>query len=257
MNKSLSLRKILIVFFIFLAGILGADLVTDSEDSTTLYNIEKENFNDTKVSEDKPYLVTDVIDGDTIEVSGVHEVRLLGIDAPERGECYFSESKSALDLLIGDEYVRLEKDVSGVDNFGRLLRYVFLPQGSFGDDIFANDFMVTQGFADIRNMGNDKKYEDILLSGRNEAIAQKTGMWQVCKKDLSEQTSDFEVDLEPPNSDCVIKGNVSKHDGKKRYFLPGCANYKRTKIDPKKGDKYFCTERDARKAGFTLAPGCK
>ena len=54
-----------------------------------------------------------------------------------------------------------------------------------------------------------------------------------------------------------IKGNVSKNGYGKVYFLPGCADYQRVKIDFEKGDMYFCDEAEAFSAGFTKAESCK
>jgi hypothetical protein len=75
-------------------------------------------------------VVTDVIDGDTIEVvlDGVTErVRLMGIDAPEVGQCGFEEATDLLDLLIGDDPVTLS-GVDAVDRYRRLLRFVSVAQ---------------------------------------------------------------------------------------------------------------------------------
>jgi len=67
----------------------------------------------------------------------------------------------------------------------------------------------------------------------------------------------FETDDPPPNPDCVIKGNISEHGYGKTYFPPGCANYKRVKVDLEKGDMYFCTEEEAEAAGFEKAGSCR
>jgi len=197
-----------------------------------------------------------VIDGDTIMIDGSTRVRLIEIDAPEVGECYYSESKEALSNLVEGEYVRLEKDVSGVDGFGRLLRYVFLPQEDTMDDIFVDNYIIEQGFADIREASQDKRYRDILMHGRNEAVAMEKGMWSACEQELEEEMEKFETDNPPSDPNCVIKGNISEHGYGKTYFPPGCANYKRTKIDFEKGDMYFCTEEEAEAAGFTKAESC-
>lgn len=52
-----------------------------------------------------------------------------------------------------------------------------------------------------------------------------------------------------PNAKCVIKGNISSR-GEKIYHVPGQRYYKATKIDLKRGERWFCTEKDARKAGW-------
>ena len=243
------IRRALIMVLVFIAGFLSSDLFNSSNFSgDTLV------FDDSK---DRLYLVTEVIDGDTIEINASNRVRLLEIDAPERGECYFSESKEALSDLIEGEYVRLEKDTSGVDNFGRLLRYVFLLQEDTMDDTFVNDYMLEQGFADIYEASQDKRYRDILMHGRNEAVTMKKGMWSDCEKELELEMERFEENNFPPDPTCVIKGNVSKSGYGKVYFLPGCADYQRVKIDFEKGDMYFCDEAEALSAGFTKAESCK
>jgi len=248
-NKKSQIKRALIIILVFLAGLFSSDLFNSSDpsDNTPV-------FNDSK---DRLYLVTKVVDGDTIEINGSNRVRLLEIEAPERDECYFSESKEALSNLIEGEYVRLEKDISGVDKFGRLLRYVFLPQEDTMDDTFVNDYMLEQGFADIYEVSQNKRYRDILMHGRNEAVTMNKGIWSACEQELEEETESFEANNPPSDPNCIIKGNVSKNGYGKVYFLPGCANYKTTKIDFEKGDMYFCTEEEAEAAGFTKAASCK
>jgi len=245
-NKKSQIRRILIIILVFLAGLFSSDLINPSDDTPV--------FDD---SQDRLYLVTEVIDGDTIVVNGSTIIRLLEVDAPERGDCYFLESGEALSNLIEGEYIRLEKDISGVDGFGRLLRYAFLPQEDAMDDTFVNKYMLEQGFADIYDVSQDKRYRDILMHGRNEAVAMRKGMWSACEQELEEKTERFEANNPPSDPNCVIKGNVSKNDYGKVYFIPGCANYKTTKIDFEKGDMYFCTEEEAEAAGFTKAESCK
>ncbi len=69
--------------------------------------------------------VTTIVDGDTIDVSGVGRVRLIGIDTPERGACGYESATLALAALILDEHVTLVSGASeDVDRYGRRLRYV-------------------------------------------------------------------------------------------------------------------------------------
>lgn len=74
------------------------------------------------------WLVTFVIDGDTIVVSrdGVEEtVRFIGIDTPERDECGYEEARQFLvDVIDGVEVVLLAEATTDRDTHGRLLRYV-------------------------------------------------------------------------------------------------------------------------------------
>ncbi len=66
-----------------------------------------------------------VIDGDTIVIEGGHHVRYIGIDASERDEPLYREAKEANGALVKGKTVRLERDVSDRDRYGRLLRYVY------------------------------------------------------------------------------------------------------------------------------------
>lgn len=73
-----------------------------------------------------------IVDGDTLDVAGpdgVNTVRIIGINTPERGECFADEAATALEQLLAGELV-LIRDVSDVDEFGRKLRYVEMPDGT-------------------------------------------------------------------------------------------------------------------------------
>jgi endonuclease YncB( thermonuclease family) len=70
------------------------------------------------------FLVTRVVDGDTIELGNGETVRVVGIDTPERGECGYDEAGSTLAALVLGKRVRLTVSDEDTDHYGRLLRYV-------------------------------------------------------------------------------------------------------------------------------------
>jgi endonuclease YncB( thermonuclease family) len=127
-----------------------------------------------------PPTVTRVIDGDTIEVnigSAIYKVRYIGIDTPElddkRAE-YYALAQEATRFnrqLVERKTVRLEEDVSQVDKYGRLLRYVYV------DDIFVNAELVKQGLAWAKAYEPDTKYQDILEEAEKEARQAGWGIW--------------------------------------------------------------------------------
>lgn len=93
-----------------------------------------------------------VIDGDTIEVrlnEKIESVRLIGIDAIEMNEKEKSEiaikSKEKLEEILRDKEFRLERDESqsNRDIYGRLLRYIFLEDGTS-----VNKEMLIEGMAE-------------------------------------------------------------------------------------------------------------
>jgi micrococcal nuclease len=97
---------------------------------------------------------------------------LIGINTPESGECYADEATAALTEMVLDEQVRLTSDVSDRDQFGRLLRYIWLEDGAF-----VNEVMVTGGFALARAFPPDTEYEDRLDVAEQEAKDAGRGLW--------------------------------------------------------------------------------
>ncbi|MGA1262372.1 MAG: cold shock domain-containing protein [Prochlorothrix sp.] len=54
---------------------------------------------------------------------------------------------------------------------------------------------------------------------------------------------------------CNVKGNVSYDSGEKLYHVPGMEDYEGTKIDPDRGERWFCSEEEAIAAGWRKGPG--
>jgi len=117
--------------------------------------------------------VARVIDGDTLELANGKEVRLLGIDAPEKGHYGYEEAKNKLKELVLGKNIVLEKDVNNADRMGRLLRYVFV------DSTFVNLEMVKQGYANVYIVLPDNKYEKELMQAENESKSNKIGIWKL------------------------------------------------------------------------------
>ena len=127
--------------------------------------------------------VTRVVDGDTIEVSiggTLYRVRYIGIDTPETVApdrpvgCYGPEASAANKALVEGKTVTLEKDVSDMDQYGRLLRYVYV--GS----TFVNAELVRQGYAHAYTYPPDVKYTPYLLGLQQEARDAHRGLWGSC-----------------------------------------------------------------------------
>jgi len=128
--------------------------------------------------------VTRVIDGDTIEVNldGItYRVRYIGIDTPETVhpsepiECFGKEASDKNSELVQGKIVRLEKDVSETDKYGRLLCYVWV------GDIFVNDYLVRQGYAYAYTYPPDVKYAEQFAQAQTEAEENNRGLWAICE----------------------------------------------------------------------------
>lgn len=112
--------------------------------------------------------VSRVIDGDTVELANGDRIRLLGMDAPEKDQPYYTESRDNLKGAIEGKVVRMERDVTNADKYGRFLRYIYL------DDHFVNLEMVQSGLAYAYIQNPDNKYKDQILEA--EAAARKSGI---------------------------------------------------------------------------------
>ncbi len=117
------------------------------------------------------WTASEVIDGDTFRVvgpGGEQTVRMIGINTPERGECFYDEAAAALRFSLGDRPLRLVEDVSEVDQYGRLLRYVELEDGT---DVGAE--LVRAGYARSHHyepdVGRNDEYDEL------QAVAQQSG----------------------------------------------------------------------------------
>lgn len=118
---------------------------------------------------DNNTIVTKVIDGDTVIVEGGFHVRLLGIDADEKNYPCYGPAKNRLETLVLGKQVRLEKDITDVDQYGRCLRTIFAgPQ-----NIDAQ--LVREGLAVARFYAPDVKYGTEISMAEKQAIAGKMG----------------------------------------------------------------------------------
>lgn len=130
-------------------------------------------------------IVESVLDGDTVDVriAGRRErVRLLGIDTPEiahpdaPAECLGGEAwRYTAELIPQGSWVRLERDIVGRDDYGRLLAYVYRPDG-----LFVNARIVADGYASPLFIGPNVAARDEILAAAREARRARLGFWSRC-----------------------------------------------------------------------------
>jgi len=132
------------------------------------------------------YSVSKFVDGDTIEVNmnGHNEtIRFIGIDTPETHkpntpvQCYGPEAAAFTKSFIGSNNVRLQADPMDTnrDRYGRLLRYVYLPDGTLVDAK-----LISEGYAFAYTLFPFQQKE-AFVSLENQAKQAKKGLWGACQ----------------------------------------------------------------------------
>jgi len=131
------------------------------------------------LSDEKWAVAVRVIDGDTIELEDGERVRYVGVNAPEsvdprrRVECFGKEASAFNKALVEGKKVRLERDVSDRDTYGRLLRFVFLEDG-----IFVNEVLVREGYAYASPYAPDISMEGFFRKAESDARKNERGLWR-------------------------------------------------------------------------------
>ena len=189
-----------------------------------------------------------IVDGDTIDIGG-QRIRLHGIDAPEskqtclengiRWHCG-TNATFALAERIGKNLVVCQQ--RDVDRYKRIVAVCRLA-GPEGPDV--NRWMVANGWALAY-----RRYSPDYVIDEKTAKKAGRGLWR------GEFVSPWEwrrgkrlVTEKKPAGHCVIKGNIGR-GGVRIYHVPTGQYYSRTRIDPGKGERWFCSEREARRAGW-------
>jgi micrococcal nuclease len=128
--------------------------------------------------------VLEVIDGDTIRLSGGSLLRYIGLDTPEvrtkqGGRFVYDPEPFSLEAteynrqLVEGKSVRIEFDIETQDKYGRLLGYCFV------DDTFVNAKLIEEGFAVIYTFPPNVKYVDEFRKLQNEARNDQRGLWGI------------------------------------------------------------------------------
>ncbi|MDY0191233.1 MAG: thermonuclease family protein [Desulfuromonas sp.] len=152
-------------------------------------------------------VVTWVYDGDTIQVQGIGTVRLIGIDCPEkvesdrdwkylkmgckdRGTLRASSAatlKQVIKLCKGKK-VQLQGGSDGTDRYGRMLAYVWLPDGRM-----LNRIMLQEGRAMVYRRFNFI-HKDDFIEVETTARHQQRGIWAGFNKKDFEKAVNYSVD---------------------------------------------------------------
>jgi endonuclease YncB( thermonuclease family) len=195
-----------------------------------------------------------IIDGDTLALGEV-KIRLHGIDAPEiaqtcsdtRGAIWTCGkwSKATLERLATGSVTCVQKDI---DRYGRIVGTCF------AQNVNVNAAMVAKGAA-FAYVQYSRDYVSFEVEARRMAV----GVWRSRVQAPSEYRSAKRAAFKtrqaaaeaPIPEGCAIKGNISKSGH--LYHLPGSRWYGDTRINEAHGERWFCSEREAKAAGWRAA----
>ena len=195
-----------------------------------------------------------VLDGDSLIV-GKHEIRLFGIDAlewdqhcerdGERWPCGKAATR-ALGKLVAERTVTCVKRKRDLDRYGRIVATCH----AVGKDLAAA--MVTEGLALA-----DRRFSTAYLEHERIAQTARRGLHQggsVAPWDHRRSKRSTSTRVASPttehNTECRIKGNISRRNGDRIYHVPSGAYYSRTRIDESQGERWFCSEAEAPPSGM-------
>jgi micrococcal nuclease len=180
--------------------------------------------------------VIGVVDGDTLVLEGKVRLRLRQMDAPELEYCLGQEAKERLEELVMGKKVVLEERI--LDQKGRPMALVYV------NGKLINEIMIEEGWGEYHSDSTSKREE--LKKAGEKAREEKRGIFSPeCRQ--TENTK---------NPECVIKGNIDPSGGEKRYYFPGCVQYKTTVVEKNVGEEWFCTEKEAQEAGYVKSERC-
>ncbi|WP_431692915.1 thermonuclease family protein [Rhizobium giardinii] len=176
-------------------------------------------------------------------------IRLHGIDAPEAGQkCSLPSGRNwpcgemAMDRLAELSGKRVSCKGTDTDMYGRLLGICSSPEGKN-----INEVMVAEGLA-----WAFRKYSSDYASAEDRAKASGIGIWRAnTETPWDYRAAKWIVAKQVAPQGCPIKGNISENGHV--YHTPWSPWYTRTKVTASKGERWFCTEREALDAGWRAA----
>ena len=241
------------------AETISVETTTQVEETETTTAVE---ITETE-EEFKEVICTRVIDGDTIEIKDdtgkTFKVRYIGIDTPENGDNYFEEAKEANEKLVLNETIKMYKDVSETDKYGRLLRYIYI------GDIFVNAYLVENGFAMASTYPPDVKYSDYFAELQNAAQSKGLGFWgiEIVEETTTETTATETITSETTTETTATETTVTETTqssgpfvGSKNsdvYHYPDCSSAKQIKEANK---IWFNSVEEAKAAGYRPCKKC-
>ncbi|PIZ76026.1 hypothetical protein COY05_02850 [Candidatus Peregrinibacteria bacterium CG_4_10_14_0_2_um_filter_38_24] len=175
------------------------------------------------------YVVTEVVDGDTIEINNSFKIRFIGVDTPETVDptkpvqCFGTEASNIAKEKLLNQTVTLESDETqgDKDKYDRLLRYVIL-----GDGTNFNKWLIENGYGHEYTYKKAYKYQKEFKTSEKQAMDSNVGLWadNVCSEENNIIIDDEQTVNEEPTTGYICSSNTynctdfsNKSDAQKVY----------------------------------------
>jgi len=174
-------------------------------------------------------------------------VRLSGIDAPELSQRCGPEGRKVACGAMAANWLRariqgrtVSCQVVDTDRYNRAVAVCRAGGGDIGGSLVEAGWAIAY-----------RRYSLTYVGLEDEARSARRGIWGLGFESPAEYRREQRAANVPPPPDlrCAIKGNISS-SGVRIYHLPGSRAYAEVRIDPRKGERWFCSEREAAAAGW-------
>ena len=154
--------------------------------------------------------------------------------------CGLNSTKALIQFIKKNRNKSIKCIHHGIDKYGRFISECWT------GEISINSWLVKNGFALAYLQYSDKFFHDEKI-----AKEKRLGVWQgrfIYPWDWR-RGERFKNNNNLDKKECYIKGNISSK-GQKIYHLPGNLSYEETKINENKGERWFCSEQEAKMNGW-------
>ncbi len=214
----------------------GGDAPSDERRTPPPDTVEEKQIPELLQGHDRYYRVEYVFDGDSFSLAGGHEVRLIGVDAPEREAPYADRARKKLRSLLPEgSVVAVDFDRQVRDRFDRLLGYVHTVRRKKKKlrAVFVNRHLVEEGLARVFLNEENLARRKTLIGAQRRAIRKSRGLFG----ELEETEETY----------YRIKKNF-------RFHRPGCRYIEDI---PGKYRTPHDSKRDALMDGLSPGPACE
>ncbi len=204
------------------------------------------------IYEKEEVFIERVVDGDTIQTN-IGNIRLLGINTPEKNNYYYQEAKDYLRKEVENKSILVLRDKEDVDKYKRKLRYLFYGNRIINVEILENGLATSF-------LTEDLIYKDKLKAAEEFAKKNERGLWErskdICSSCIELSELNYKNEFFIIKNNCQIKCDLSgwtvKDDANHFFKLQSLNALESKKYDSEEkvwnddGDRFFMRDKQGK-----------